>query len=109
MSGIVLSLKENQTAIGFQVLKAENYIHQEVQNWLEKFNSHQKNWSINEAYHFGGYAKMKPELIAFIDQFEKQNSIPLDYIYTGKMMFGIYDLIKKGHFKSGQHRWCWTD
>lgn len=102
MTGIVLSLKENQTAISFQVLKAENYIQQEVQNWLEKYNYYQENWSIKEEYHFGGYAKTKPELITFIEQFEKQNGVPLDYIYTGKMMFGIYDLIKNDYFKSGQ-------
>jgi 1-aminocyclopropane-1-carboxylate deaminase/D-cysteine desulfhydrase-like pyridoxal-dependent ACC family enzyme len=39
--------------------------------------------------------------VNFIKLFELENGIPLDYIYTGKMMFGIYDLIKKGAFKKG--------
>lgn len=101
-SGITLSLKEHQHAIGFQVLKGEKYIQHEVENWLTNFKSDQKNWEINEAYHFGGYAKLKPNLLEFMLEFEKENSIPLDYIYTGKMMFGIFDLIKKGKFKKGQ-------
>ena len=49
-------------------------------------------------YHFGGYGKIKPELITFINKFKSNHNIPLDPIYTGKMMFGIFDLIEKGFF-----------
>jgi 1-aminocyclopropane-1-carboxylate deaminase len=102
-SGIALSLKENEKGIGFQVLKAENYIKEEVNNWLSEFHSFsQNNFSINEEFHFGGYAKVKPELIDFVKNFNTQHSIPLDYIYTGKMMYGIYELIKRGHFDANQ-------
>ena len=115
MAGVIKSVKNNQKAIGFQVLKADGYIKKEVSNWLtdsigeqesaiqnqEKY-SVQNNWSINEEYHFGGYAKINEELIEFIKQFEQNNTIPLDYVYTGKMMFGVYDLISKGFFKSGK-------
>ncbi|MGZ4118128.1 MAG: 1-aminocyclopropane-1-carboxylate deaminase/D-cysteine desulfhydrase, partial [Bacteroidia bacterium] len=102
LTGIILSLKNDQKAIGFQVLKAENYIRQEVEKYLERSGTSIDRWSVNEDYHFGGYAKTKPELINFITQFEKQNKIPLDYVYTGKMISGIYDLIKKEYFKPGQ-------
>ncbi|MCX6296647.1 MAG: pyridoxal-phosphate dependent enzyme [Bacteroidetes bacterium] len=102
ISGITLSLKEHQQSIGFQILKAENYIEKEVSNWLKIFNSNQKNWEINESFHFGGYAKLKPELLNFIKEFEKEHSVPFDYIYTGKMMFGITEMIKNGFFKKGQ-------
>lgn len=53
-------------------------------------------------YHFGGYGKVKEELEQFIEQFEKQINIPLEQVYTGKMMFGIYDLVLKGFFKRGE-------
>lgn len=102
MAGITLSLNIHQKAIGFQILKAENYIKNEVSSWLKKFKSEQKNWEINDSFHFGGYAKINSELLKFIQQFEKENNIPLDYIYTGKMMFGIFEMIKKGEFKKGQ-------
>jgi len=100
ITGIILSLKNNQQAIGFQVLKAEEYIKNEVVQWLNE--SDQSSWTINEQYHFGGYAKVKPELTEFVKQFQQANEIPLDYIYTAKMMFGIYDMIKTGFFKRGQ-------
>ncbi|MEM1002050.1 MAG: 1-aminocyclopropane-1-carboxylate deaminase/D-cysteine desulfhydrase, partial [Bacteroidota bacterium] len=62
---------------------------------------HSKNWEINSDYHFGGYAKINNELIAFINAFKSDFNIPLDPIYTGKMMFGITDLINKNYFPDG--------
>ncbi|MCE3279524.1 MAG: 1-aminocyclopropane-carboxylate deaminase [Bacteroidetes bacterium] len=102
-SGIILSLKKDQSALGFQVLKGKNYLKGEVESWLKKIDySDNGNWEMNEDYHCGGYAKRSPELIGFISDFEKKHNIPLDFIYTGKMMYGIYDLIKKKYFKKGQ-------
>ena len=98
IAGITLSLSNEQKAIGFQILKGENYIKNEVQKWL---NKKANNWEIIEDYHFNGYAKVNTELKNFIHQFEQTHKIPLDYIYTGKMMFGIYDLMKKDFFKRG--------
>ena len=40
-------------------------------------------------------------MINFINNFKQETTIPLDPIYTGKMMFGIVDLIKNGYFKKG--------
>jgi 1-aminocyclopropane-1-carboxylate deaminase len=100
LAGIVQSLNNNQKAIGFQVLKSEGYIKKEVEKWLNENDCN--NWVINEDYHFGGYAKIKKKLTDFIIWFEQANKIPLDFLYTGKMMFGIYDLIQKGFFEQGQ-------
>lgn len=101
ITGIILSLKDHQTAVGFQILKGENYLKTEVENYLSHFKSKAINWKINDEFHFGGYAKLKPELLNFMLEFEKENAIPLDYIYTGKMMFGIMEMIKQGKFKKG--------
>jgi len=101
LAGIILSLKNNQSAIGFQSLKATGYIQTEVGKWLNYFNSDHTNWHIEEDYHFGGYAKTSPTLLDFITRFEKNNNIPLDTIYTAKMMFGLYDIISKGKFNKG--------
>ncbi len=105
LAGMILSLKNDQRAIGFQVLKGDDYIKNEVVNWLTKYigsDEQKNNWEINQDYHFGGYAKVNQKLKDFILEFEQNNNVPLDYIYTGKMMFGIYDLIQKGYFKNGE-------
>ena len=64
-------------------------------------NNEKSNFKIITDYHFGGYAKTNAELLSFKNDFEEQFRIPLDYVYTAKMMFGIFDLIKNNHFKEG--------
>ena len=60
------------------------------------------NWRINLDYHFGGFAKTTAELMAFIADFEHKTGIPLEPVYTGKMMYALFDLITKHTFKPGQ-------
>lgn len=102
LSGIICGLKDNQKALGFSVLKGGGFLINNVRNLVKQFsNKDYSNWEINLDYHFGGYAKINRELIEFIKKFEEINNIPLDPVYTGKMMFGVFDLIKKNYFKEG--------
>lgn len=94
ISGIINSSKENQQIIGFPALKGD-FLTDDISKFASK-----TNWKLNNDYHFGGYGKIKPELISFINQFYEQTKIPLDPIYTGKMMFGVLDLISKNYFKA---------
>ena len=64
-----------------------------IRNFVSK-----TNWSISDAYHFGGYGKVNDELSQFLNSFYSQTSIPLDPVYTGKMVFGVLDWIEKGYF-----------
>lgn len=96
ISGIINSTKAHQKVIGFPALKGD-FLKLEV----EKYVGSKNNWTINTDYHFGGYAKISTELITFINKFKKETSIPLDPVYTGKMLFGLVDLIKKGYFVEG--------
>ena len=96
VSGIINSAEKHQKVIGFSVLKG-NFIKNEIQKQC-KF---QDNWELNNDYHFGGYGKYSEELIHFINKFKTRTQIPLDPIYTGKMMFGILDMIKKNSFPKG--------
>ena len=103
LAGLAAGLKGEKYALGFSVLKGASFLSGSVQNLLNN-NANQQfnNWRIILDYHFGGYAKISKELISFIDEFEKENDIPIEPIYTGKMFYGIYDLIRKGFFKKGQ-------
>lgn len=92
VSGIINGSSSHQNIIGFSSLKGDF-----LQKDIAKF-ANQKNWTINCEYHFGGYGKVTNELIGFINSFYKQYEIPLDPIYTGKMMFGILDLIQNEFF-----------
>lgn len=95
ISGLINSLQPNQQVLGFPALKGSF-----LQEDISKFVSNKK-WSLNLEYHFGGYAKVNKELIHFINRFKKEQNIQLDPVYTGKMMFGIFNLIEKGYFPKG--------
>ena len=92
ISGLINASNKNQKILGFQALKGD-FLQQDIRKFAT-----QDNWELISDYHFGGYGKIKPELIAFINTFKKNHDIPLDPIYTGKMMFGIFDLIEKEFF-----------
>ena len=95
ISGICNSVFPNQKVLGFPALKG-GFLNEDIR----KFASN-TNWELIEDYHFGGYAKVNHELIAFINKFFIETKILLDPVYTGKMMFGIVDLIQKNYFPEG--------
>jgi len=96
IAGLIKSLKKHQKVIGFPALKG-NFLSEEIKKYTVKNN----NWSLQKAYHFGGYAKYNEELITFINDFKNETTILLDPVYTAKMFFGILDLIKKDTFTEG--------
>ncbi len=102
LAGLVTGLTGDQQALGFAVLKGAAFLRDEVVELLKSAtNSAYDNWSINLDYHFGGYAKTTPELFQFIADFEADHAIPLEPIYTGKMLYGLFDLIGRGVFRRG--------
>jgi 1-aminocyclopropane-1-carboxylate deaminase len=95
ISGLINSAKEHQKVLGFSALKG-NFLQEEIKSFTSK-----NNWELITDYHFGGYGKINSELITFINQFKERTGIPLDPVYTGKMLFGIVDLIRRDYFKKG--------
>lgn len=92
LSGLINSSNKNQYIIGFSSLKG-SFLSDVIRNFVSN-----NNWEINDEYHFGGYGKVSNELINFLNSFYTQTSIPLDPVYTGKMVFGVLDKIKEGYF-----------
>ncbi len=102
LAGIISGLNGEKNAIGFPVLKGAGFLNRNIYNLVKEFTGKTfGNWKLELDYHFGGYAKINRELIDFINEFEKLNGIPLDPVYTGKMMYGIYDLAKNNRFENG--------
>ena len=92
ISGIINSALPHQKVLGFPALKGD-FLQDEIRIFVQN-----KNWELITEYHFGGYGKINEDLIRFINQFYNDNQIPLDPIYTGKMVFGVIDLIQKNYF-----------
>jgi 1-aminocyclopropane-1-carboxylate deaminase/D-cysteine desulfhydrase-like pyridoxal-dependent ACC family enzyme len=92
ISGLINSAKPHQQILGFPALKG-NFLSSNISKFAK-----QSNWKLITDFHFGGYAKISAELIKFINQFKQTQDIPLDPVYTGKLMFGVYKLIEDRFF-----------
>lgn len=100
LAGLIKALKPEQSAIGFSALKGGAFLNDEVKKFLG--DKHQnRNWRIETDFHFGGYAKINDDLIHFMRDFDAQYGFALDAVYTGKMFYGLFDLIKNKNFKPG--------
>ena len=87
--------------MGFAALKGD-FLREEIQKLLRENNeAPPTNWQIQTDYHFGGFAKFDDRLIQFINTFRENHRIQLEPLYTGKLFFGIFDLIEKGWFAPG--------
>ena len=95
ISGLINSSHSHQKIIGFSSLKGD-FLSEDIRKFAVK-----TNWELITDYHFGGYGKINEELVRFINDFYQQTNIPLDPIYTGKMLYGIVDLIEKDYFPNG--------
>lgn len=95
ISGLINCSQPSQQVLGFPALKG-SFLQEDISKFVAK-----TNWKLITDYHFGGYAKINVELIRFINEFKKQQHIQLDPVYTGKMIYGIFDLIEKGYFPKG--------
>lgn len=95
ISGIINSSFSHQKIIGFPALKGD-FLTNDIRKFVKK-----ENWELITDFHFGGYAKITPELITFLNDFKSKFHIALDPIYTGKMMYGIFQLKTQGYFPKG--------
>lgn len=102
IAGLIHSKKQDTHVLGFSALKGD-FMKKEVMDLLTNFypNEFYDKFSIRTDYHFGGYAKHSPTLLDFINSFKNDYQIQLDPIYTGKMFYGIFDLIEKDFFPKG--------
>lgn len=102
MAGIIVGLEGRKEIIGFPVLKGETFLAQDIEALLA-MNSKNKytNWRLDSAYHHGGYAKVNSGLLNFIKQFRTQHNLPLDHVYTGKLLWAVMDYVRQGKFKRG--------
>lgn len=96
-SGIIRVSNDNQRVLVFPAVKGD-FLLSDIATY-----THKTNWDLITAYHFGGYAKVTDELITFLNEFYVKTGIPLDPVYTGKMVFGIFDMISTLQIPDNAH------
>ena len=95
IAGLINTAKPHQKVLGFPALK-ENFLHNHIAKYTQS-----DNWELIRDYNFGGFAKINKNLVEFINMVITLHNLPLDPVYTGKMLYGIIDLIKKDYFPKG--------
>lgn len=99
-AGLLRKISKIQKVIAISVLK--NYL--EMEDSIKKIiDEPVKNLIVDHDYHFGGYAKNKPALLEFMNEFYNLTSIPTDFVYTGKLCYAIFDIVKKNYFPEGSN------
>ena len=109
LAGMVSAIRSEKSThkkytIGFSALKGGEFLNTEVNKHLNidiTENPHPDDWRIESRFHFGGYAKINDDLIQFMHSFKSQYNIELDAVYTAKMFYGLFELIKSDTFKPG--------
>ena len=100
MTGIINSSLPTQRVIGVPVLKMTNGGSTMIEKYVQSKTA-SDNFEFQHAFHFGGYAKKKRELIEFMNAFYDGHSIPTDFVYTGKLFFAAMKLIEDRFFTPG--------
>ncbi len=103
-AGLLMNNENNAQIIAVPIIKNMTDIKERIQQ-LTNY-SYKNNLTIFSDYHFGGYAKYNNELLYFMNRFYTDYTIPIDFVYTAKMMYAIFDKIKNGYFERGSKIVC---
>jgi 1-aminocyclopropane-1-carboxylate deaminase len=102
--GIRNKIKEEQQIMGFAPMKKGAYLEKHVVEHIHPDKN--KNWQLYDEWHFGGFGKWTGELLQFMNDFYKDNKIPLDVVYTSKMMYGVRAMLQDNFFSSSDRLLC---
>lgn len=102
LAGVALSQADNPKVhiLGIPVLKNADFLYKDIrQLMLDAAGFASDNWSLDLQGHYGGYGKSSEALLLFLQQMQAQYALPLDQVYTGKMLLRLWQLIEQGQYR----------
>ena len=105
LAGLLMAAEPTQKIISVPILKGITDTNERLKFLTGNAESF-TNLQILSGYHFGGYAKKTEPLIDFINHCWLQYKLPLDFVYTAKMMFAVMESIKNNYFEKGSEIIC---
>ncbi|MFJ8109852.1 1-aminocyclopropane-1-carboxylate deaminase/D-cysteine desulfhydrase [Streptomyces sp. NPDC096132] len=101
LAGLAAGLGPGQRALGIPVLKG-GFLGEAIRALQEEaFPGRSGDWWLDERFHFGGYARVTPELDAFAEDFERRHGLPVERLYVAKLLYGLVVLAGEGAFPPG--------
>jgi len=101
LAGLVHAALPHQQVIGICSLKMPATDNNSLNTFVKPYAANGKQYTIFYDYHFGGYARKTSELISFMNSIYQDHELPTDFVYTGKLLFGIMQLVQTSYFEPG--------
>ncbi|MFF8590939.1 1-aminocyclopropane-1-carboxylate deaminase/D-cysteine desulfhydrase [Streptomyces sp. NPDC015220] len=101
LAGLAAGLPPGRRALGVPVLKG-GFLGADVQALQERaFGSRRGTWSLDDRFHFGGYARTTAELDAFAEDFSTRHGVPVERLYVAKLLYALVALADEDAFARG--------
>ncbi|MGW4022630.1 1-aminocyclopropane-1-carboxylate deaminase/D-cysteine desulfhydrase [Streptomyces sp. NPDC005009] len=101
LAGLAAGLGGGTRALGIPVLKG-GFLSDDIRALQgEAFGGPRGDWSLDDRFHFGGYARVPPELDAFAEDFEHRHGIPVERLYVAKLLYALVALAEENAFPRG--------
>lgn len=100
LAGLAGAALPHQQVIGIAALKIADPLNNTLQTFTAS-HTPSGRWQILYDYHFGGYARKDPELIRFMNNLYRTESIPTDFVYTGKLLYAVHEMAQNRYFVPG--------
>lgn len=114
LAGLVHAALPHQQIIGICTLKMPDGDNNSLNTFVKPYAAAQaplpaasrrrggfKKYTVFYDYHFGGYARKTGELLHFMNSIYQKHELPTDFVYTGKLLFGLMHLVQNDHFQPG--------
>ncbi|MFF3336872.1 1-aminocyclopropane-1-carboxylate deaminase/D-cysteine desulfhydrase [Streptomyces sp. NPDC002888] len=101
LAGLAAGLAPGRRALGIPVLKGGFLTAATETLQIRAFGSRRGDWTLDDRFHCGGYARTTPELDAFADDFEERHGLSVERLYVAKLLYGLVTLTEEGAFPRG--------
>jgi 1-aminocyclopropane-1-carboxylate deaminase len=99
LAGIAAALDDSYEIVGISALKGAADLEGRVEHLLAGLApATSARWRILHDYHCGGFARVNAPLRDFMLDFEAAQGVPLEPVYTGKMLYAIHRLCQQGEW-----------
>ncbi|MBN0047977.1 pyridoxal-phosphate dependent enzyme [Streptomyces actuosus] len=101
LAGLAAGLDPGQRALGVPVLRGGFLARETRRLQTQAFGGPRGEWSLDDRFHFGGYARVPAVLEAFAADFEQRHGLPVERLYVAKLLYGLVALATEGAFPRG--------
>jgi 1-aminocyclopropane-1-carboxylate deaminase len=93
LAGLVAGLGRPAEILGIVALKGATDLEKRIRAALaSQVGLPAPRWQLLHNYHCGGFARVTPQLREFVQNFEAIQGVPLEPVYTAKMLLAIHQL-----------------